>query len=430
MPRAAKDTRLETRTARRNLVQRREPYWRTLYEGCAIGYRKGKKGGAWTARHYSPDSGRRYKTLGAADDLADADGHSVFSFSHAQEKARGWFAELARIDAGETSKGPYTVSDAIRDYLWSYERRTGKSSDRMRYTINAHIEGTLGQIKLSKLRRAQLERWFHELADKPTRRRTPKGEEPGFNSSPITEDGKRRRRASANRCLTILKATLNHAFRSQKVATKGAWDSIRPFRNVDAPVIRYLTHDESQRLVNASGPEIRPLVQAAILTGCRYGELVVLTARDYNSDSRTLFIRTSKGGKPRHVILTDEAISLFAGLTAGKSGADLIFKREDGNAWGKSHQQRPIKEACARARISPAIRFHDLRHTHGSTLAMQGVPMGVIAAQLGHSDTRMTERHYAHLAPNYIAETIRAHFPKLGIVSDNNVISIVDKTGA
>ena len=49
---------------------------------------------------------------------------------------------------------------------------------------------------------------------------------------------------------------------------------------------------------------------------------------------------------------------------------------------------------------------------------MRGVPMGVIAAQLGHSDTRMTEKHYAHLAPSYIADTIRANFPNLGLTKD------------
>ncbi len=44
---------------------------------------------------------------------------------------------------------------------------------------------------------------------------------------------------------------------------------------------------------------------------------------------------------------------------------------------------------------------------------MRAVPMAVIARQLGHADTRMTERHYAHLAPNYVADTIRANFPRL-----------------
>jgi hypothetical protein len=43
---------------------------------------------------------------------------------------------------------------------------------------------------------------------------------------------------------------------------------------------------------------------------------------------------------------------------------------------------------------------------------MRGVPMGVIATQLSHGDTRMTEKHYAHLAPSYVADdTIRAALP-------------------
>jgi site-specific recombinase XerD len=117
----------------------------------------------------------------------------------------------------------------------------------------------------------------------------------------------------------------------------------------------------------------------------------------------------------RHVVLTDEGRTLFNTLTAGRVREAYIFNRSDGRPWRASHQQRPLAEACAHARISPAISFHVLRHSHGSTLAMRGVPMGVIAAQLGHADTRMTEKHYAHLAPSYVADTIRAHFPTLGI---------------
>jgi integrase len=90
--------------------------------------------------------------------------------------------------------------------------------------------------------------------------------------------------------------------------------------------------------------------------------------------------------------------------------------------WGKSHQLRPMLEACKQAKINPAISFHVLRHTHGSTLAIRGVPMGVIAEQLGHADTRMTEKHYAHLAPSYVADTIRANFPTLGIAGDPTVV--------
>jgi hypothetical protein len=57
-------------------------------------------------------------------------------------------------------------------------------------------------------------------------------------------------------------------------------------------------------------------------------------------------------------------------------------------------------------------------------LAMRGVPMGVIAAQLGHQDTRMTEKHYAHLPPSYVADTIRAQFPRLGLIEESTVLPI------
>ena len=161
-------------------------------------------------------------------------------------------------------------------------------------------------------------------------------------------------------------------------------------------------------------------MQAAILTGCRYSELSRLTCGDYNPDSRTLAIRLAKG-RIRHVVLTDDGDRCFAAWTAGKGGHERVFLRENGEIWSKSHQVRPLKIASGVAKISPPVSFHILRHTHGSHLAMQGVPFGVIARQLGHSDTRMTEKHYAHLAPNYVAETIRAKFPNLGI-SDASVI--------
>jgi integrase len=78
-----------------------------------------------------------------------------------------------------------------------------------------------------------------------------------------------------------------------------------------------------------------------------------------------------------------------------------------------------MQKACERARIVPVVSFHILRHTHGSMLAMRGVPMGVIAEQLGHSNSRVTEKHYAHLAPSYIADTIRAGAPTFGLTATN-----------
>jgi integrase len=137
-----------------------------------------------------------------------------------------------------------------------------------------------------------------------------------------------------------------------------------------------------------------------------------------------LAIRITKSGKSRHVALTDEGTALFREWCAGRAGNEILLLRANGKPWCISQQQGPMAKACERARITPAISFHILRHTTGSMLAMRGVPMGVIAGQLGHSNTKVTERFYAHLAPSYIADTIRAHAPTFGIKPNRRVTSL------
>jgi site-specific recombinase XerD len=86
-----------------------------------------------------------------------------------------------------------------------------------------------------------------------------------------------------------------------------------------------------------------------------------------------------------------------AGLAIGKAGSAHLLMRNNGRGWGKSEQQRPIVAACATARIDPPVNFHWLRYTYASRLAMKGVPLAVIATQLGLSDTCMVENIMAIL---------------------------------
>ena len=98
--------------------------------------------------------------------------------------------------------------------------------------------------------------------------------------------------------------------------------------------------------------------------------------------------------------------------------------QKGGAAWGKSHQNRPMVDACKRAKITPPIGFHGLRHTWASLAVMNGVPLLVVAKNLGHADTRMVERHYGHLAPSYVRDAIRAGAPTFGTVSSATVRSM------
>jgi integrase len=80
-----------------------------------------------------------------------------------------------------------------------------------------------------------------------------------------------------------------------------------------------------------------------------------------------------------------------------------------------------MRLACERARITPSVGFHGLRHTWASHAVMNRVPLLVVAKNLGHADSRMVEKHYGHLAPSYIADAIRAGAPKFGFKPDPTV---------
>src|SRR5712671_8237976 len=110
----------------------------------------------------------------------------------------------------------------------------------------------LSNVFVVKLTTRQLLDWHWAIAERPRYWRS----RPGAAANVAAFDRKdveavRRRRATANRVLTFLKAALNHAWRNGMVPSDDAWRRVKPFRSVDAPVIRYLSHDEITRLLNA-----------------------------------------------------------------------------------------------------------------------------------------------------------------------------------
>jgi integrase len=424
MPRQIRDSSLETRTARSRLKVQHKPYFRLIEPGLHLGYRKLTSGpGAWVVRRYKGDGAYAVENLrtpqGAlvlADDFAEPDGIAVLSFGQAQQQA----ARIKQAKSGN-AVGPYTVANAMDDYLrlLASDGRSAHSIYDVQRRDQGFIRPQLGGVKLSSLTTDRLRRWRDELARAAARLRTRKGEAQKHRQPAITDDARRARRASANRTWTVLRAALNHAFNDGKVESDLPWRKVKPFRSVDSARLRYLSIEESKRLINASDPDFRPLVQAALQTGARYGELCALTVADFNADVGAVAIRRSKSGKPRHIALTDEGRAFFEGLTAGRGGAEPMFGH-----WDKSHQIRPMAEAVARAKVQPRISFHGLRHTWASHAVMNGVPLLVVAKNLGHADTRMVERTYAHLSPSYLSDAIRAGAPRFESIEPDTVVPI------
>jgi integrase len=411
MARTVRDATLETRTARLRLEFRKKPYWRGLDRALHLGYYRGAKGGGWIGRRYAGQGRYQETTLGTADDIQDADGVAVLSYSQAQARAREWFAaeerKAAGLDNGDGDDGPYTVRDAATAYLaWFKEHR--KSYADTKRAIDAHILPELGDIEVTRLTTARIRAWHEGLAKAPARLRTKPGKRQRYREAAGDPEAIRARRATANRVLTNLKALLTHAFCAGKVASDLAWRRVRPFREVDAARERFLEPDEMTRLCNACEPDFRRIVRAALLTGARYGELCQANVQDYSRAARKLQVRLSKGGKPRWIPLDDEAVEFFEQITAGRPPSAIMFPRADGKRWGRSHQQRRLTEASAAARIDQSITYHGLRHTWASRRVMRGADLLVVAKVLGHRDTRMVERHYGHLRPSCVDDAIRA----------------------
>lgn len=430
MGQRVKDRQIDSRTARAKLSAQREPYWRLMSEGCHLGYYRGARVGKWIARFRKPGAAVGYvkKTLAEADDFRDApqglmeaEAAGVLSFGQAQDVARRWFDLVAH---GGQPSGPYTVSDALDDYLAAF---TGKALESTRNRVDVLIRPALGAVQLAKLTTKQIADWHKARASSAARIRTKKGAAEHRTRALDSDDERRRRKSTANRDLTVLKAALNHAWREGRIDSDAAWRKVKPFKEVDSAKLRYLSDDEARRLVNACDAEIRPLVQAALLTGARYGELVAIKTADVDPAVGTVWLTDTKARRPRVVYLEAEGRHLFAELVAGRSGSELVFQRAGGSRWKASQQQRPLRDAGARAKLDPPATFHDLRRTYGARLALRGVPLAVIAEAMGHADERITRKHYAHLAPSYVADTVRANVAGMGIVAPSNVHNLAGR---
>ncbi len=400
MARTIRPAALGTRTARAKLRRGRQPHWNALTAKAHLGYQRwpDEKAGRWVLRRRI---GGRYTmmTIGAADDALEADGVSVFSYDEARERA----LELA---GGERVAGSPTVGRVFEDYVKDLRAR-GKSVEVARTTAIYLAE--LGDVRLDELSTSMLQSWLATVAAVSIQRGKPVDGD---------ADARRRRMNSANRICGTLVAALNLAYRAKRVSSDAAWRGMKKFRGVDEPRTRYLTIAESVRLLNACDPDVRDLIRAALSTGCRYSELCRLEVGDLDVDAETIHVQRSKSGRARYVPLGAEALAFFERIAAGRSGGERLLLRDGGGAWRHGNQSKPMAAACERARIVPAVGFHILRHTYASHAAMNGAPLPVIAAALGHTTTRMTER-YAHLAKSFISDAIRAAAPVFGVEPTN-----------
>lgn len=417
---------LSSRTSRSELPPSDAPEWELISPGVRLGYRRGRgtigRGGTWLAASRNAQGTRVQTRLGRADDVVSADGAAVLTCEQAKDAARAWAKSLK---SGSDASPALTV-DAILDRYFEARATEGmKSLHDAKSRAALHIRPKLGKLRISELTVDKLRRWRDGMATAPRRLRTAKfAKKPNLRPlDPNDPEAARRRRDTANRTLTTLKAALNWARDNRLVDDDTAWRLVKPYRGTTSARVRFLSSEEQQKLLDKADGDVRDLIAAALMTGARFGELARLTVRDFDAANGSIFIAESKSGKARHVPLTTGGRVLFARLAEDRPGMAPILTR-NGEAWKPATYQRSFRAALKAAHLSN-ITLHELRHSYASTMVRAGAPLMVVAQALGHADTRMVEKHYAHLAPSYVAEVIRSTAPdlKLPLAVDGNALT-------
>ena len=234
------------------------------------------------------------------------------------------------------------------------------------------------------------------------------------------ETVRRKKRAPATvlRIMASMSAVLKVAERDWN------WIESSPMAKISKPVasrgrVRFLSAAERTSLLTAcialGHPCLHTIVIIALSTGMRLGEIMglrweLVDVRDSLVIGHAQLLET-KNGDRRGVPIAGTALAAVRSLARSQGKSDgLLFPSIRLKPKTKSDVEkamdirRPWEEAVAKAKLKD-FRFHDLRHSAASYLAMNGATASEIAAVLGHKTLAMVKR-YAHLSESHTASVV------------------------
>ena len=184
-------------------------------------------------------------------------------------------------------------------------------------------------------------------------------------------------------------------------AVRNPVDQIRKLK-VDPRPMEILTIEDERRLMDECAEYTKPIVQMALYTGMRKGEVLDLKWSEVKWETKMIRVRGTKVHKTRFVPINGTLLQFLTSL-GPKTGDKYIFAKEDGKRYGDV--KKGFKAACRRAGI-PNFRFHDLRDTFATRFIVAGGRLVALKMILGHSDIRVTMR-YIYLSETCLMEDMK-----------------------
>jgi integrase len=211
-----------------------------------------------------------------------------------------------------------------------------------------------------------------------------------------------RANGTVNRYLAAFSHALSIAVREWQWCEDNPMRKVRKLKEPRGRV-RFLSEEERHRLLESCrasrNKQLYLVTILALATGARRMELLRLTWQDVNLQRGVLIFQHTKNGERRQVPLSGYALQLLSTQAAHQQAdTDLVFPRRK-NKKIPMCLRKAWEQATQRAGI-PDFRFHDLRHSAASYLAMNGASLMEIAEVLGHKSLNMVKR-YAHLSESH-----------------------------
>lgn len=210
-----------------------------------------------------------------------------------------------------------------------------------------------------------------------------------------------------NRELAILSAALNHEVNENRLI---AAPRIKKLPS-PAPRARWLTTSEEKKLLDhCTTPHVKSFAILALNTGQRPAAIENLTWFQVDLKNRMIYFTKGvekKANKGRaDVYMNDDVYALLKSLYKQKQTGYVLEYTPTGEEKARHAGciKKAFKRACERAGLKDVSRY-TLRHTVGAKLRRSGVPIEHISELLGHKDTKITDRHYAHHNPETIRKT-------------------------
>lgn len=302
----------------------------------------------------------------------------------------------------------HTVGDMVDKYLAGHLEGRKAAEDTERHLL--FWKSVIGAKLLADLTPAVIGGVRDDLLNTPyTTTRKSGGK--------VVETERKRSGATVNRYMAALGHCLTAAVR------EWGWLEINPMRNVMKPKegegrVRFLSDEERERLLTAckesQNPYLYTVVVLALSTGMRQSEIMNLTWDDVDFINQRVILNETKNGERRAVHLAGKALELLQALRQRKVrriDGNLVFPGVHALNRGPASLRTAWIHARQRADI-PDFRFHDLRHSAASYLAMNGASLMDIAAVLGHKTLSMVKR-YSHLSETHVGGVVASMNQKI-----------------